>query len=232
MWREKCFAAAGSGLLSHGDTHGLQTEKADISPLILRNHSYSLKWVFLLAELVALSCVESAWGWGETMQTFKYTADRNRLVAYGAGKWSRIATRQCGNSSLENPRLSQSPPLPQISLPQPDRRAWGFCSLCCMICTEGRSCLFSSMQHLWFEILLTTLCCSRAAGLSVSPERTWPKEKEQRRAACRPVDPRFFFVPLEHQKMGRGGGQPFLYQHRRGVFYYEAILSNEGQVEL
>lgn len=96
-----------------------------------------------------------------------------------------------------------------------DKEAWGFCILCCLICTEGKSCLFSSMQHLWFKILLTTFCCSWAAGyLSPLSEQT-RKEQCRRFAGWGTCSS---FHPTNKQRGGDGeerdrSSQNFLYQN-------------------
>lgn len=53
-----------------------------------------------------------------------------------------------------------------------------------MICTEGRSCLFSSVQHFCFEILLTTSRRSRAAGLSLSPVSEHDRQRRGKKSTA------------------------------------------------
>lgn len=97
-------------------------------------------------------------------------------------------------------QMSLSPcPYTQLSLSLFDKKAWGFCILCCLICTKGSSCLFSSMQHLWFKILLTTFRCSWAASyLSSQSEQT---RKELWHWLGDPAAP---FIPLINKYRGVG----------------------------
>lgn len=152
-------------------------------------------------------------------------------------EYAQIAIRHSGKTSLKNPDCCRclSPPLlisPSLSffLSPSDKEAWGFCILRCLICTEGRSCLFSSMQHLRFKILLTTFCCSWAAGY-LSPLSEQTRKEQCRRYAGRGTCSSFHPTNKQKGREGDKSSQPFSLSELVNTTlwdFYEAICTNEG----